>query len=77
MNDVDTLMQRIDTINAKTPDQLDADDIDTIIKFHRENRARRNAGEKPIKKTVDISAIMGNLTKRAEPSTPTFKRRYL
>jgi hypothetical protein len=74
MNDINTLMQRVDEINSKTPDQLTAGDIDTIIAYHRNQRARRAAGEKPIRPKVDLEAILGKIAP-PKPKTVLITRR--
>ena len=65
MNDLNSLMSRIDEINSKTPRELDDNDIDTLIAYHRRNRQRKAAGEKLVgtKSTakssgIDIMALM-------------------
>lgn len=63
-NDLDTLMRRIEDINAKPAIDLTSEDIDDIIKYHRYSRARKAKGEKPTKsQSVDISQVMMKLTK--------------
>lgn len=74
MNDINTLMQRVDEINSKSPSELTPSDIDTIIAYHRQQRARRAAGEKPIRQKVDLEAILGKMAP-AKPKTPIFTRR--
>jgi len=66
MNDIDALMARVDEINHRDPPYTD-DDIATIILYHRTQRARRAAGEKPIRATVDVSNILGNLLNASKP----------
>lgn len=69
-NDLDLLMSR-------DPLDLSDQDLAAIIAYHRAQRARRAAGEKPTKPTsatVDISAITNKLIKAAQP-TVTIKRR--
>lgn len=63
MNDVNTLMLLVDEINAKNADELIATDIDTLIAYHRRNRARKVSGEKPLEKkgTVDLSQVIKSL----------------
>lgn len=62
MNDINLLMSRMDEINAKTVDQLTADDIDTVIAYHRKQRARKEAGEKiGVKADVDLSDLIKSL----------------
>lgn len=74
MNDTDTLMQRIDEINRKSPPYA-PDDIETIIAYHRNQRARRAAGEKPIRQSVDLGTILGATI--AKPAANPFKGRKL
>lgn len=50
MNDIDRLM-------SLTP-PLCAQDIDEVIAYHREQRRRRAAGEKPQKQTVDLGQVL-------------------
>ena len=59
---LDQLMLRIEEINHKTP-PLAAEDIDTIIAYHRHMRARKAAGEKtPSKATkADTARVVANL----------------
>ena len=47
-NDVNILMNRIEEINAKPAADLDKDDLDLLIAYHRRNRARKAAGEKAL-----------------------------
>ena len=59
-NDLDLLMSR-------DPTDLSSLDIDSIIAYHRTQRARRAAGEKPTKPVAasrDISDIMSKLVKK-------------
>lgn len=74
-NDLDTLMSRMEEINSKAATELTPSDIDTIIEYHRDQRARKAKGEKaPATKTsVDISSIMNKLT--AKPAAEPIKRR--
>ena len=71
MNDLDELMSR-DPLN------LSKTDIEAIIDYHRKQRARRAAGEKPTKPsaaTADISSVMDKLIKSSKPK-PTLTRRF-
>jgi len=68
MNDLNLLMARVDEINAKAAADLTADDIDTIILYHRQSRARKASGEKPAKPKVDLSAILNLKPKSAAPA---------
>lgn len=69
-SDLDELMDR-DPLN------LSAQDIDDIIAYHRKQRARRAAGEKPLKNTagpkVDLTKIVKGLSPK--PATPVVTRR--
>lgn len=63
-------MNTIDELMARDPLDLTKSDIDAIIAYHRNQRARRAAGEKPTKPasaTVDISSITDKLVKDAKP----------
>lgn len=74
MSDLDLLMARIEEINAKVP-PLHADDIDTIIAYHRAQRGRKSTGGPKLKgAAIDLSAIMGAAPKpKASPSGFTMK----
>lgn len=74
-SDLDTLMESIEKINAKDPDALSAADIDTLIHYHRRNRARKAAGGKALKPSVDLSAVMAKLIP-AKPAGPKLIRRF-
>lgn len=69
-NDLDELMSR-------DPIELSKQDIDTIIAYHRKQRARRASGEKPSKDTagprIDLSKIVAGL--KPKPVGPIIKRR--
>lgn len=68
-NDINRLME-------EDPLNLSAQDIDSIIAYHRRQRARRASGEKPKRDTagpkVDLSSIIKGLSK---PQLPEIKRR--
>ena len=55
---IDILMQRIEEINAKEP-PLSAEDIASLVEYHRASRARKAAGEKPSKPKIDLNALLG------------------
>jgi hypothetical protein len=67
MNDLDELMSR-------DPMDLSAQDIDSIVLYHRRQRARRAAGEKTTKPKVDISGIMGTLKSAVAPAVKITRR---
>ncbi len=76
-NDLDDLMSRMDDINAKPAIDLTALDIDTVIAYHRRNRARKAAGEKaprPAYAGPDLTNIL-NRIKAAAPKAPALPRR--
>lgn len=74
MNDIDLLMQRVDEINHKDP-PYSAEDITTIIAYHRNARSRKAAGIKPERPKVDLEAILGALPKPAPTQKITIKGR--
>lgn len=79
MNDISTLMARVEEINRITdPHSLTPDDISTLIAFHRRNRARRAAGLKSDKPTaaptVDLTRLL-NLPAPRSSGLPTITRR--
>lgn len=41
MNDIDTLMSRISTINSKPPTDITPSDIDDLVLFYRHRRTRK------------------------------------
>ena len=53
-NDLNELMSR-------DPTDLSTQDIDKIIAYHRQQRARRAAGEKIEKPKVDLSGILNKI----------------
>ena len=76
---LDQLMLRIDEINHKTP-PLAAEDIDTIIAYHRHMRARKASGEKTPTRatkadTAKVTMALDNLLASAPKtlSKPMFK----
>lgn len=74
-NDIDTLMTRMDEINQKSP-PYSTDDISTVIAYHRNQRARRAAGEKPARPKVDLESILGATMAKPSAANP-FKGRKL
>lgn len=73
MNDIDLLMSRVDEINLKGVDELTADDIDTLIAYHRQMRGRKASGEKPKKPTINLSEIL-NIKPKSTTPTGTVRR---
>jgi len=81
-NDLDTLMSRYEATTHKPPHELTRSELDTIIAYHRAQRARRASGErqpraaKPTSESVlDFATIKSHL-KPAAPSVGDFKRRF-
>ena len=69
-NDLDELMSR-------DPMSLSAKDIDAIIAYHRNQRARKASGEKPVRTSsanVDISAITKKIVKESKPAVVCDRR---
>lgn len=73
MTEPDPPLLDVDTLMARDPLSLSAQDIDQIIAYHRKARARKAAGEKPIKPKIDISAILKAAPK---PEAAPLKRRF-
>lgn len=61
MNDIDLLM---DT----DPLSLSNADIDAIIAYHRNIRAKKAAGEKPTKPKVDVSSAVSSILNKIKPA---------
>lgn len=69
MNDINLLMD-------KDPLDLKNEDIEDLIRYHRQQRGAFDQGKKPEKKeehTVDLSSVMAALT----PVQPLMQRRKL
>lgn len=81
MNDINLLMSRIADINSKHPTELTPSDIDDLIIYHRRNRQRKAAGEKPIstggERITDLSAMLNLPKPKSTPaiSSTTITRR--
>jgi hypothetical protein len=68
----------LDELMSRDPLDLSSTDIDTIIDYHRKQRARRAAGEKPTKPagpSVDISHITKKLIKDVKPAVQINRRK--
>lgn len=67
----------LDELMSRDPTQLSKTDIDHVIAYHRKQRARRAAGEKPSKDTagpkIDLSKIISGL--KPKPVGPKITRR--
>ena len=78
INDINTLMQRVEEINAKSATTLTDSDIDDIIMYHRRNRARKAAGEKferPATPKLDITSLLNLPAPKVPTGLPVVTRR--
>jgi hypothetical protein len=57
MTDIDTLFDRIQTINSKDPSDLQPSDIDSLVEFFRYRRTRK-ASLQTDRDTKGLDAIM-------------------
>ena len=57
MTDIDTLFERIQTINTKDPSDLQPTDIDTLVEFFRYRRTRK-ASLKSDRESASLDALM-------------------
>mgnify|MGYP001282473290 CR=1 FL=1 len=64
MSDVDLLMD-LDPLSL-----ADAD-IDAIVAYHRNIRAKKAAGEKPTKPKVDVSSAVSSILNKIKPAAET------
>lgn len=67
------MANEIDLLMDLDPLSMSARDIDSIIAYHRQNRANAEAGIKPKKETgpkVSLDSVMGSLL-AAKPKAPT------
>lgn len=68
----------IDSLMDLDPLSLTTENIDSIIAYHRKNRANAAAGIKPKRESgpkVDISAVVQNMTQGEDKPAPTKMRR--
>ena len=85
---IDKLMDKLPTLNAEYERVIDQDptlhtpkDIDTIIAYHRRNRANAEAGIKPPKErgskpSISLKGVLDNLmTGKPKATEPSIKRR--
>lgn len=61
MSDVDLLMDL-------DPLSLSDADIDAIVAYHRNIRAKKAAGEKPTKPKVDVSSAVSSILNKIKPA---------
>lgn len=64
MSDVDLLMDL-------DPLSLSDADIDAIVAYHRNIRAKKAAGEKPTKPKVDVSSAVSSILNKIKPAAET------
>jgi hypothetical protein len=78
MNDISTLMARVEEINRiNDVHEITDDHIATLITYHRRNRARKSAGlkaDKPTTTTVNLIQLL-NLPAPRPSGLPTITRR--
>lgn len=72
---IDKPMNEIDELMRKPVLELTAQDIDSIVAYHRRQRARKIAGEKPTKPKVDLSTLI-SVPRPAKAPIVTDKRRF-
>jgi len=71
-------MTDLDELMSRDPLDLSDQDIEAIIAWHRNQRARKASGEKVTKPVTNLDFILNKLqiAKAAEePAQPTIKRR--
>lgn len=71
-------MSDLDELMSRDPLELSSQDIDSIIDYHRKQRARRAAGEKvakPKSTGIDISALTNKLVSAAKPEVQITRRK--
>lgn len=67
------LVNTVDALMDLDPLSLTSDNIDSIIAYHRKNRANAAAGIKPKREQgpkIDISALLQGMTGGGEASAP-------
>lgn len=73
----ETELTDLDELMSRDPTELSKVDIDQIIQYHRKQRARRAAGEKPSRDIagpkIDLSKIVSGL--KPKPIGPKITRR--
>lgn len=73
------MSNEIDDLMSLDPLEMSARDIDSIIAYHRKNRANAEAGIKPKKETgpkVSLDGVMGSLlAPKAKAPVVMLKRR--
>lgn len=68
----------VDDLMSLDPLELTADNIDSIIAYHRKARANAAAGIKPKRESgpkIDISEAMSGFLAAPKASVPTIRRR--
>lgn len=72
MNDINTLMNRVQQINAKDPSDTTPSDIDDLVNFYRHRRSRKAE----LNKSRDISALDAIIPKPEVRVAPGVIRRF-
>jgi hypothetical protein len=70
-------MSDLDELMSRDPLDLSSADLDAIIDYHRKQRERRAAGEKPTKPTgpkSDLSLVMKSRIAAAKPEVKILRR---
>jgi hypothetical protein len=78
MNDLNTLMQRIDAINAKPASTLTDVDVDDIIAYHRAYRTKKfgpKTSEAQSESLDDVRAKLLGSQAKPKPAQPRLVRR--
>lgn len=61
-------MSDLDLLMDLDPLSLSDADIDAIVAYHRNIRAKKAAGEKPTKPKVDVSATVSSILNKIKPA---------
>ena len=64
-------MSDLDLLMDLDPLSLSDADIDAIIAYHRNIRAKKAAGEKPTKPKVDVSSAVSSILNKIKPAAET------
>lgn len=61
-------MSDLDLLMDLDPLSLSDADIDAIVAYHRNIRAKKAAGEKPTKPKVDVSSAVSSILNKIKPA---------
>ena len=62
------MMSDLDLLMDLDPLSLSDADIDAIVAYHRNIRAKKAAGEKPTKPKVDVSSAVSSILNKIKPA---------